>query len=137
MLIHALYLYALASCASTLWIKPGVKASEHRARNNPSFVDGKWPNTHNVSLHRTIIKRTDPTLYDGDYGETDGEDRKELLQGAFSDVYTLVLTALNHWDDVIFDHWFPTRDKEKVQNVLKSIIKSQVSTVLGYCHHTY
>lgn len=133
----SLYIYALASCASALWIQPGFKASELSARSNPSFTDANPPNGHNDSLHKTIIKRTDPTLYDGDYGETDGTDRKELLEDAFPDVYTLIITTLNHWDDVIFDHWFPPRDKEKVSNVLKSIIKSQVSTVLNIGHCIY
>ena len=132
--LHSLYFYTFASCASALWIQPDLKASGLHPRSNPSFIDVHSHSGHNTSLHRTIIKRTDPSLNDGDYGKTDGVNRKELLKGAFPDVYTLVMTALNHWDDVIFDHWFPARDKQKVMNVLGSIIKSQVSTIFTLCY---
>ena len=127
-----LYFYALTSCVYALSVRPRFKNDRLKARSNPSIGVGNKnvPTLHDGSLHNAIVKRTDPAFYDGDYGKTtEGEDRRKLLEGAFPDVYTLVVTTLNHWDDVIFDHWFPARDKQKVMNVLGSIIKSQVNIV--------
>ena len=134
-----LYLFGLVYCVSSISIQPTFRSSRLKARSNPSFIgDNKnLPKLQDDSSQGGIAKRTDPTFYNGDYGKTtEGTDRKSLLEDAFPDVYTLVLTALNHWDDVIFDHWFPPRDKAKVENVLTSIINSQVSTFVGLYYQT-
>ena len=49
-------------------------------------------------LNRALVKRTDPSFYDRDFGEfgktPDGDDKKQLLKDGIEDVYKLVSTAL-------------------------------------------
>ena len=84
-----------------------------------------------------VVGGQDPPLLgsEDDFGPTpDGsQNKKELLQAAFKDVYRLVNNALNHWNDDIFDRWFPKGDgndpddRPKVRAAFEAITKDRVS----------
>lgn len=127
MYLGSLHLLALVSSASSLYIKPGLESYRHNTRASPQFLNESAPLTGLTASNYALAKRTDPTLWRGDFGETtDGAKKKGLLEGAFPDVYTLVWTVLNKQDPKIFDHWFPPRDTGKVFLVLSKIIEDRV-----------
>lgn len=114
-----LYLINITPGASALYINPNG-----RTQNSTRLATRTDPSLSNVNhLASHLAKRTDPRFYDGDYGDNwDGVNKREALQDAFSDVYYMVLTALQTFDNTIFGHWFPARDRDKVFNVLRQVV---------------
>ena len=108
---HILLLSVLLRAVSAAWLPPFV--------NTTKLVEGQDP----------------PLLGSKDeFGATpDGDNKKELLQAAFKDVYRLVNNVLNHWDDDIFNRWFPKGggddpdDRPKVRAAFEAITKDRVS----------
>lgn len=109
---------------STSTITYGLSVPLINKRTDPTLMSGNGlTRTHTV----TLTRRTNPTFEDGDFGDDwDGVSKKDVLESAFDDVYTLALSAVNQFDDRIFNNWFPPKDRDSVKAVFSAIVKNEV-----------
>ena len=134
MLFHLFPFLLLTSGVFAVYLPHSPGTTQLSKRNDPSLGVRE---TAVVASTHNLQKRTDPKFVDEDFGDDwDNQSKKTILEDSFQDVYTLAVTAFNHFDDTIFDKWFPAEEKDGVKDVLSSLVKSTVSRTPDTHHPT-